>query len=83
MRLYFVVVETSHNLKNLNSVVGEEHVQRILCNYRITVTHILISGAALLSTLSRILLPEKKGERKVDGNPRFMTRTTNLAIGQT
>ena len=34
MRLNFVVVETSHDLKNSNSVVGEEHVQRILCNYK-------------------------------------------------
>ena len=44
-----------------------------------------MSGAAFLSTRvqSRIRLPEKKGERKVDGNPEGITSTTNLAIGLT
>ena len=58
-------------------------------SYQYAVTSILsvekMSGAALLSTReeSRSLLPEKKEERKVDGDPEGITGTTNLAIGQT
>ena len=81
--LFFIVLRRTLFLHFSTSMINDGPASKLIL-VCCAVNSQKMSGAALLSTReeSRILLPEKKGGRKVDGNPRGITGTTNLAIGQ-